>query len=254
MPSAPLKEGTRYHLTYKEACGTPKDVSVEFDVGPRATLPIAAGTLSGKAPVVGQASVSSSRGSCFEEAETVRIDLLLTPTAELLAFAPLTSFTMTIDGQKFAAKYYGKAKREGDGLIVGTLEALCSPSSSALTNAKLGVHTIGIQAHVAGAASDPPEVTTTLMLSCTGESVDAGPTADGGAPAPDGGEPASDGGHLESPDASSGPNASSPSSSEGSGCSVGRGNEAPWGHAGTLFFGVALVAGARSIFRRRARR
>jgi MYXO-CTERM domain-containing protein len=92
---------------------------------------------------------------------------------------------------------------------VTTLHAACGTRNQSDDNGPaLGVHEIGMRAHVAGAASDPSEVVGFFNFSCTDEiaEVDGGIVADNDAAivTPDAGPPGSrgDGGTTSLPDAS----------------------------------------------------
>lgn len=248
VPNAPLTASTGYRIAYDESCGNPSGpVERAFAVSGQSALPYVAGTLFGKDPVVGARDVPTSSGSCYESVEAVAIDLRLAPSKELAAFAPLTAFTVLVDGQETVTSYYGEANADGNDLAVGTLVALCAPNGSAFGNVSLGEHTVALRAHVAGAASDPLEVTTKLWFSCDGSADDAGL----GCGCDEGGIPERDSG---SPDASTPVNPVNDAtpdreSAGGGGCST----------TGTNAFGggsvllVATALGLRVFFMRRRR-
>lgn len=266
VPTSPLAEGKNSHLKFASDCDAEgKEVEWGLDVGPSQSL-IAIGTLSGEAAVGTKLVdpkdahydcgvhtpdvIEVGNSNAADTVEAVAIDLRLKPTPELQAFAPVTGFIISVDGQERQRTAYGEAQASGDGLIVGRLRASCDPSAATLGEATAGTHTVGVRAHVAGTTSDPPEVTTTLTFSCGGES--------SGSP---------DGGAASSPDASTpGTNdASTPgtndastrgadgASSDDSGCAVGRDSSNAWGQIGAFFAGLALVVSSRSLLRRRSR-
>lgn len=251
VPSAPLTASVGYRVTYDESCGSPAGpVERAFTVSGQSALPFAAGTLFGTAPVVGARNLPTASGSCFESAEAVAIDLRLAPSKELAAFAPLTAFTVLVDGQETLTSYYGEANAKGSELAVGTLVALCDPDgSSAFGNVSLGEHTVAVRAHVAGAESDPPEITTTLWFSCNDVN-DGGPGCscdEGGVRDPDAGSP-----DASTPVSPVSDATSDKESAGGGGCST-TGTTHAFGGGSLLL--VATVLGLRAgSLRRRLRR
>lgn len=260
VPDAPLKEGSGYHLGFPECSSDPRDEpSPRFNVGPQVSLPTVAGSVVGGPLVDARLIDATGFDACIgvvsadEENDihqgvikAVAVELKLTPSPELRAFAPLTQFTVFIDGTSARYLSYGRAKTDGNALVVGAVRVNCDSNQAYAKHGDTtpGTHTVSVLAHVAGATSDPPLVTTTITLTCPAP----------GETLPDSGTPqGSDGDH---PDASSGtPKAdgSNESSGGGSGCAVSREGSNAWGHVGALFASFALIASARSVFRRRAR-
>lgn len=260
VPSSPLTEGASVRVKLVDSCYEQgPETEQSLDVGPAQSL-TEVGVLSGKSPVrvklidpttahydacgvsvpkVIEVDAANPAGTV----EAVAIDVVLKPTSELRAFAPVTGFVLSVDGEEQQRTAYGEAQASGDDRIVGRVRAACDPSASTRGEASVGTHTIGIRAHVAGATSDLPEITTTLTFSCA--------AGDTGSP---------DGGAASSPDAST-PDASTQgtngaadgASSEDSGCAVGRESSNAWGQIGAFFAGLALVVSSRSMLRRRSR-
>lgn len=239
--AAPLAAGTGYHLDYIETCSgsVPSNIAASraFDVGPATPLPTSLGTTHGAGRVVGSLDVSTSTGSCYAKIQAVSIDVRLVPSPELLAWVNTAGFKVQVDGQEYNAAWYGTAKAGADGILVTKLHAACGTRVSGDDNGPtLGVHTVTIHAHVAGATVDPPPVTTTLNFSCTDErvEVDAGLSEDADSP------------HSGDHDAGSAGNETLAADNGGSGCActaTGQGANEGAGRAGAL----AIVAAALSL-------
>jgi hypothetical protein len=245
VPTTPLGTGNGYHLTYVESCSfgaTAGEVKQAFDVGSSVTLPTSAGALHGTGRVVGPRNVPTSSGSCTSKIDAVAIDVRIAPTPELLSFAPITSFKVFIDGQEATDTYYGRGKVDADGIVVTTIVAACGTRAPSDSNGPtLGVHKIGVRAHVAGAATDPPEVVASFNFSCTDANVDV-----------DGGVVVSDDAGTVTPDAG-GPGVGGDAGrtvladsieSSGEGCSASGASGRPAGAFAILVAGLTLV-GAR---------
>jgi MYXO-CTERM domain-containing protein len=252
VPNAALAEGTGYHLSYAETCAegaTPGDVSRAFDVGAASPFPSTLGALHGAHRVVGPRSVVTSKGSCVSSIRAVAIDVLVTPSAELRAYAGVTGFNVSVDGSPAASIYYGDAKLDAEGLLVTTLYAACDARDPAdLNGPALGVHTIGVRAHRAGALTDPPEITGQWRFSCTDATVEVD-AADAGADGGAGGGGAGGGGSGGGAGGGADGGATGPASADNSGCacaSAGRTSD-----ASTPAFLVAGMLVALGVKRRK---
>lgn len=248
VPNTPLPEGTGYRLKFSESCG---ESDRTFDVGPQTPLPTEIGSLVG-ATYPTKVVDTSYGDACITEIEdpeqggtllAVAAELTLTPSPELLAFASVTEFTIRVDDGHPERKKLGSARITGsahDKLVLGKLFWRCDPNAP---SAKDVTTTIHVGAHVAGATTDPPDVSTTLTYACPVRDAATGSESDGGATLP---------GDSQRPNGAS--NSASPNgSSDDSGCSVSRDPSNAWGQIGAFFAGLALVVSARSVFRRRTR-
>ena len=170
-PTGPLAVGTGHHLAYVETCtmlGASPNGSRSFGVGPATPLPTKLGTLHGANWKVGPLQVATSSGSCFSSIEAVTIDLRLTPSTELAAYAALTGYKLRVDGAPARNAYYGYGTTDAHGIALFRVHAACGQRNGAEDNGvTLGEHDIELSAHVAGATTDPPPVVTRLRFSCT---------------------------------------------------------------------------------------
>ena len=181
-----LTSRSGYALLHNEACSqgsgpTGNNLKRLFDVVPAVDLPSSAGALGGSGREVGPRSVSSFSGSCVSMIDVVAIDLRITPTPELLAYAPIAGFKTSVDGVESGSTYYGLGKVDGSGIVVKTLHAACGLRSPSDDNGvTLGMHTISVRAHVAGATADPPATSAAIEFSCTDPRLDADASVNGG--------------------------------------------------------------------------
>lgn len=189
VPSAPLPSGG-VDLVWDEACGNPQPVEVRrhFSVGSPVALPTAAGAVTATNRTVGTRNVGTASGSCTTDIEAVSFDITLDPTTELRGYREITTFEIRLDDQAVAWPYYGTAREADDGpLTIATLHAACGTRASYDDNgAPLGIHTVSVRAHVAGATTDPPAVSTNVNFSCTDATVPPPPaeTKDAGVAEP----------------------------------------------------------------------
>jgi MYXO-CTERM domain-containing protein len=186
IPVSPLPVAAGYQVAYDEACTrgwpeTPTPRRPSFDVVAPVSLPTSPGTLRPAHRVVGPRTVFAGGGLCYATVEAVAIDVAIDPTPELLAHRALAGFAITVDGQPHSRIFYGDAPLGCDGLLhVRTLHAACGArgpgehGGSPDYGLTLGEHTVAVRAHVAGAAGDTSEVSTTLTFSCA----DAGAGSD----------------------------------------------------------------------------
>jgi hypothetical protein len=171
-PSADLASGSGYHIAYQETCtntgiGAAFDRTSSFTAGPDTKLPTDAGSLGGAGRTVGQLAVFNSAGSCTAEIQAVSMDLRITASPELLAYAPLAGFMIQVDTTSPGRLSYGKAKIDGGDLVLERPYAACGARDPANDNGlELGTHTFTVTAHIAGAPTDPPAITTQLDFSC----------------------------------------------------------------------------------------
>lgn len=174
-PTASLTTG-HHVLTYTEACtfgGASSEGARGFDVGAAATLPTTIGALHAANWKVGNRSVANMAGACFSNVNAVSIDVVLKAPPELVAFAPVTSFKVNVDGKPALSVFYGEGKVLGDTITIGQLYATCGTRSADDDNGlTLGTHDVEVHAHVAGAASDPAVATARFLVSCENSDVE----------------------------------------------------------------------------------
>jgi len=101
---------------------------------------------------------------------------VITPSAELAAFLPVTHFEVSLDGKPVGTIRYGVVS--GAELevslqrnYVGIGDAITQPDGSVAlcAGATTGIekHQVTVLAHVAGAATDPPAITLSSSIDCT---------------------------------------------------------------------------------------
>jgi hypothetical protein len=196
---APLEAGRTYEVRhYQASCTETLAVDAEtsfatqtFTAGPTAPLPTASGALSGEQGVTTDPAFAAFGGSTCTVATNARVvRLSFTPSAELLPFLPVASVQVSVDGAApfettvgldpneapttgpFARpplQFYASCEREA--LVAKGGDPGLTP----------GVHTIRVQARIAGVAEaeQPSAVTTSVDLSCASAEGPAGaPLAD----------------------------------------------------------------------------
>lgn len=259
-PAATIAPGAGHRLSYDETCtalGASAQGSRVFDVGGASALPTQIGALSGENWKVGPRAVMTSSGSCFKTIEAVTIDLRLTPSPEVMAYAPVTGFKLKIDGQSARASYYGAATKDEKGIVVFQIHAACGTRNASDDNGvTLGEHDFELTAHTAGTANDPPAVVKRLKFSCTDSTIetqgDAGTTKDEDVAdaSPPRGNPGTDRDPV--PPKGEGPAAAGQPDTATAGCACTTAGASHSSAAGAfgMVFGIAALIGARA--RRRA--
>lgn len=168
VPTKPLPAG-RVDLVWNETCGSTGEVHRSFSVGSDFALPTAIGTLEAVNRQVGALTVNTASGSCVNEVQAVTFDLQIDPTKELRAYREVVAYEISIDGDPMGWRFYGSSIEADDGpLQFATIHSVCGDRKPYDDNGPaLGIHTLSVKAHVAGATTDPPPVTRKINLSCT---------------------------------------------------------------------------------------
>lgn len=169
VPTKALPAG-KVDLVFAETCGGPGgEQRKSFSVGSDVALPNAVGTLKAVNRAVGDITVSTSSGSCINHVQAVTFDLQIDPTNELRAYREVISYRVAVDGEDMIWPGYGSSVEADDGpLTFARIHAVCSDRKAGDNNGPpLGIHTLSVKAHVAGATTDPPPALLAINLSCT---------------------------------------------------------------------------------------
>lgn len=175
VPNTPLSVGT-YALTRSELCpsyqlvSSPQAQVNTFNVTPAVPQPTTVGELM-VSHHLDQVTASTAAGSCVVKFPGAVVTIRLVGSTELTAWAPLTRYTLTIDGREWATSAYGQ-------FLTGTIPpddvrsalnvfARCDGSGASDDNGlSLGVHHAELKAHIAGASTDPAPTAFDFTLSC----------------------------------------------------------------------------------------
>jgi len=221
-----LVEGAQYQLRVSSACswaaGASWDagtslVTSSFVAGPATPLPTSIGEARvdyQSAQVAGRYGLQGQDGFVVATGgpEAVVAQITISPSAELVPFLAVTAFTTLVDGTYWGESFYGTgvSPHETQAGIVSYRDFLrvyasCGrqAESAACESPGVGIgrHAVEVQAHVAGAASDPPPLMLSIDLACSGDAgVDAAPDAPmSDTQAPDAMSSPDDGGSMASP-------------------------------------------------------
>lgn len=161
VPDAELKPTPQLQLSIEGTCSDsiePK-ATTTFEVGPSAPLPTVAGTLALGTPKADQRATP----------------IVFTPSVELAPFLPLTMFDLKVAGKPevWGTVAYGNALPTAGAveLGIGWRDALSRGITSKIglcADGDVGKKTIALtlEAHVAGATSDPPAVPLDVTIEC----------------------------------------------------------------------------------------
>ncbi len=161
VPDAELKPTPQLQLSIEGTCSDriEREATTTFEVGPSAPLPTVAGTLALGTPKANQRATP----------------VVFTPSAELAPFLPLTMFDLKVAGKPavWGTVAYGNAFPTA-GVVelgIGWRDALSrgiTSTAGLCADGEVGKKTIALtlEAHVAGATSDPPAVPLEVTIEC----------------------------------------------------------------------------------------
>lgn len=190
--------GQKYDTSFTLTCAggrveTP--FTTHWIAGPPSELPSSVGE------AIGAASTRGSRQAGID----------IRPTAELLAYRAMMRFTVKVDGENATVDgRYGPPLNQ-DGTITAWGDAWAGLTTSGCGDAgpSTKVRTFTVHAHVAGAATDPPDLESTITLDCAQNPYRDRPSAPSATPTPTetGGQPsaAQEGCSIASSDAEPSP-------------------------------------------------
>jgi hypothetical protein len=203
--------------------GTGKDTTITLKLGPEIDLPVSLGTLSVSAPTQGKLTVRDTSGPCVGNIEATWREIVVSASPAIAAFAPVTTFDVTVDGAWWPGnRWVGYIPPDGGPPASGNLFvfAACGRPLPQAVNAglELGKHVAVVTAHIAG-SDVAPSASVAFTLECpnpfvSGYDGDAGTTRRGDVV---------DGGTSSDAGSGSDPGSASGSATSGGGCACDHG-------------------------------
>lgn len=213
-PSAPLVQGETYVISQYQSCGTGASVGFAqqtFLAGPAAPLPTTLGQIVQTQRYVDDAYRELAGTKCWDTQRTAVTRLIFEPSAELVPWLPVTTFTFRVDGSPYGASLHGHGPNDvmphpwWDRWLVEAHGACEEPTKESQLDRglALGTHSYQLEARIAGVETSVGTIAGTFELGCDGVAVGppagaAGASGAAGAgnsgPGPAGGAPPSVGG------------------------------------------------------------
>lgn len=253
-PAAPLSVGTytlRYPSHAPDDASPPSALESVFTVTAARALPTTTGTLTVAATDRATRSVTTSAGSCVEEADVAMVRLALEPDAGLAPYAAVVAWETKVDGHYWYQGLGTLDASEGARTVLNLFTA-CDGGGTQHRDDGLapGVHDVELTPTVVGSTATIAPAKLRVTVSCGADNGTVHPAAvDDAGDAEDDGAGPGDGETIGTPAPAADASAAGATDASDSGCSASPGARGP-----STLASLAVAAVAVAVARRRPRR